>query len=492
MKLKHRLIISFCIILFVPIIVAFAVLYGLSLLKTNVQNGFGNNYDYIVSTIQMLNQSAASDYRELSEIAGENPERLTDLEWLEERNQRMEESGGYLIVRVGDEIICNGASDENDIDVSRLPDYGDNEQAKQSAIFLEGTNPALIRQIDFELSEGTQGTLFLVSTSKSILPEVKRVLWNLTLSILLILLFTAAVLIIWTYSGIVPQVKQLVAATRKIRDGNLDFTIETRGHDEISELSEALEDMRQRLAANAQEKLDTEQEQKALISNIAHDLKTPITAIKGYAEGILDGVADTPDKQERYLRTIYNKANEMNTLINELTLYSKIDTNKIPYDFQKINVKDYFMDCVEELGLDLENQHVHLSYFNYVEDGVMIIADPEQLSRVIHNIVGNSIKYMRADNQNMISMRINDVGDFVQVEIEDNGRGIAKKDLPYIFDRFYRADASRNSAAGGSGIGLSIVKKIIEDHGGKIWATSKEDVGTTMYFVLRKYQDNMK
>lgn len=98
------------------------------------------------------------------------------------------------------------------------------------------------------------------------------------MSVILILLFTAAVLIIWTYSGIVPQVKQLVAATRKIRDGNLDFTIETKGRDEISELSEALEDMRQRLEANARDKLDTEQEQKALISNIAHDLKTPITA----------------------------------------------------------------------------------------------------------------------------------------------------------------------------------------------------------------------
>ena len=179
----------------------------------------------------------------------------------------------------------------------------------------------------------------------------------------------------------------------------------------------------------------------------------------------------------------------MNTLINELTLYSKIDTNKIPYNFQKINVKEYFMDCAEELGLDLENQHVHLSYFNYVGDDVTIIADPEQLRRVIHNIVGNSIKYMRADHQDRISIRINDVGDFVQVEIEDNGKGIAKKDLPYIFDRFYRADASRNSAAGGSGIGLSIVKKIIEDHGGKIWATSKEDEGTVMYFVLRKYQE---
>ena len=117
-----------------------------------------------------------------------------------------------------------------------------------------------------------------------------------------------------------------------------------------------------------------------------------------------------------------------------------------------------------------------------------IIADPEQLRRVIHNIIGNSIKYL--DKQRgLINIRIKDVGDFIQVEIEDNGRGIAAADLPYIFDRFYRADASRNSATGGSGIGLSIVKKIIEDHGGKIWATSKESIGTVMYFVIRKYQE---
>ena len=183
-------------------------------------------------------------------------------------------------MRVGDEIICNGDSSKTDIDVDRLPDFGDNEQAEQAAVFLEGSNPALVRQVDFVLEDGTQGTLFLVNTAKSILPEVRRVLLNLVLSILLILLFTAAVLIIWTYSGIVPRIKQLVTATRKIRDGNLNFTIETRGSDEISELSDALEAMRQRLEANAQEKLDAEQEQKELISNIAHDLKTPITPSK--------------------------------------------------------------------------------------------------------------------------------------------------------------------------------------------------------------------
>lgn len=122
---------------------------------------------------------------------------------------------------------------------------------------------------------------------------------------------------------------------------------------------------------------------------------------------------------------------------------------------------------------------------------MLVIADGEQIRRVIHNIISNAIKYMDKQNgmKGIIQIRVKDVGDFVQVEIEDNGKGIESKDLPYIFDRFYRTDVSRNSSKGGSGIGLSIVRKILEDHGGKVWATSREGIGTIMYFVLRKYQE---
>ena len=151
-------------------------------------------------------------------------------------------------------------------------------------------------------------------------------------------------------------------------------------------------------------------------------------------------------------------------------------------------MNEYFSDCAEDLSLELESKNVEFGFFNYADEGVRIIADAEQIKRVVHNIVNNSLKYMDKPKAK-INLRVKDVGDFIQVELEDNGKGIAAKDLPNIFDRFYRSDASRNSSKGGSGIGLSIVKKIIEEHGGKIWATSREDTGTTMYFVLRKYQE---
>ena len=338
---------------------------------------------------------------------------------------------------------------------------------------------------DLEASEAMQSLKELVVNYD----KFSNLLREFTYTEIIILVLTAIIMVLWIYRGIMPKIKLLTQAADNIKAGNLDFSIATKGTDELSELCNAFEDMRIRLQNNAKQQLEDEAEQKALVSNIAHDLKTPITAIKGYAEGILDGVADTPEKQEKYIRTIYNKANDMNNLINELTLYSKIDTNKIPYNFQKLNIHDYFADCVYEIGMDLENQHVALDYSNYVDENVLVIADPEQLSRIINNIVSNSVKYMRASAKSRISIVVKDVGDFVQIEMSDNGKGIAQKDLPYVFDRFYRADESRNSAAGGSGIGLSVVKKIVEDHGGKIWVTSKEGEGTTMYFVLRKYEE---
>ena len=305
---------------------------------------------------------------------------------------------------------------------------------------------------------------------------------------LIAVVLTTAFLILWIYRSVSVPLEKLQRAARNIKEGNLDFEIKAESNDEIGQLCQDFEEMRLRLKAQAEEKVAFDRENKELISNISHDLKTPITAIKGYVEGIMDGVADTPEKMDRYIRTIYNKANEMDRLINELTFYSKIDTNRIPYTFNKIHISDYFEDCVDELSVELDSSGISLTYFNYLEEDAVVIADAEQLKRVINNIISNSLKYMDKP-KGVINIRLRDVGDFIQIEIEDNGKGIAQKDLANIFERFYRTDASRNSSKGGSGIGLSIVKKIMEDHGGQVWATSKEGTGTTMYLALRKYQE---
>ena len=355
---------------------------------------------------------------------------------------------------------------------------------------LYGFSQTQARHVQESSSQASDSSqmVYDISLAQSSSNQVKLMAKDMILTATIILVFTALSVGLWIYRSIAVPLVKLKKATKNIKEGNLDFVLEVEGNDEFSQLCQDFEEMRKRLKESTEEKILMDKENKELISNISHDLKTPITAVKGYVEGIMDGVADTPEKMDRYVRTIYNKTNEMDHLINEMTFYSKIDTNRIPYTFSKLNVEDYFSDCAEELGLEMETRGIELVYANYVEKDVQVIADGEQIRRVIHNIVSNAIKYMEKP-RGIIQLRVKDVGDFIQVEIEDNGKGIAAKDLPYIFDRFYRTDVSRNSSKGGSGIGLSIVKKIMEDHGGKVWATSRLGIGTIMYFVLRKYQE---
>ena len=492
MKIKTKLAISFCIIIFVPVVLTGMVLVGFNKIQLKAINKTYGMEDAgmlaLTDTVQFLNKVTGRTYDELEKTSLIEPSKLLDDDYLTKINKKLAKKYSYLIVKSEGDLIFNGGIDNDDI-LRKLPRISNKQSSSDVSSYMDSDDKVLIKQLNFRDSDGDEASLYIVTSTACVIPEVRTVLIEGAFALVFILLTTAVMLIVWIYRSIITPIERLRIAAENIKDGNLDFELETSPSDgEIGELCTAFEQMRARLKKNAEEKVTNESENRVLISNIAHDLKTPITAVKGYAEGILDGVANTPEKVDKYVRTIYNKANDMDKLINELTLYSKIDTNRIPYNFAKINVTDYFNDCVEEIGLDLEAKNIRLSYENHVDSNVLIIADPEQLRRVINNIVGNSVKYMNK-TQSYIDIRINDVGDFIQVECEDNGRGIDQRDMPYIFDRFYRADASRNSATGGSGIGLSIVKKIIEDHGGKIWATSKEGDGTTMFFVIRKYQE---
>ena len=488
MKLKTRLITAFFVIACVPLILALLAFAGFSHIQVNALKaklGITDiSYESLANTLQMLNEATEDVFDEMSIKAEENADAYLDTTYLDTLNAELQDKSSYLIVRKGKSLYYSGASDANLRLFRELPSYGASVY-KADGTYIAQDVQAYVKQVDMIFSDGDQGSAFIITSVSNTMPELKKLVWDMLIAILMILVLTGALLSAWIYRGINTPLQKLREATQHIKDGDLDFELKVEGKDEFSGLCRDFEEMRQRLRDSNAEKEAYDKENKELISNISHDLKTPITAIKGYVEGIMDGVADTPEKMDKYIRTVYNKANDMDRLINELTFYSKIDTNRIPYNFAKINVSDYFDDCVEDVGLELESKNIELSYFNYVDKDTLVIADAEQIKR---NIISNSIKYL--DKQKgYISIRVRDVGDFIQVEIEDNGKGIAAKDLPNIFDRFYRTDSSRNSSKGGSGIGLSIVKKIIEDHGGKIWANSKLGAGTVMYFVLRKYQE---
>lgn len=486
MKFKTRLQVTFLSIILLPLILTALAFLVIGMLLTNVQQGTPiSSLDYATMSenVQAMLEDTDRAYFELVEQAGKDPGVFEDKVYLDKISSEMVRSSTYIIVRKGQELYYTGNPSAAEKIFAKLPAYGRADVTGETGVYYDELEK-YVKQVDFEFQDGAMGSIFVISKSNKLIS--RTLLVDMFIAILLILIFTGMVLTQWLRKSMISPIDQLNVAMKKIKEGNYDYTLQTDSKGEIGDLYQNYEDMRLRLKESMEEKQQNEQQNKELISNISHDLKTPITAIKGYVEGIMDGVADTPEKMDKYIKTIYNKANDMDKLINELTTYSSIDNNRIAYNYHRINVSDYFGDCVEEVGVELESKNIRLNYSNLVSADTMVIADPEQMKKVINNIISNSVKYMDKP-RGIIDIRILDDIDSIRVEIEDNGKGIAQKDLQRVFERFYRTDASRNSAQGGSGIGLSIVKKIIEDHGGYIWATGKEGEGTCMHFVLRKY-----
>lgn len=489
MKLRTRLMITFLAIIILPLVLTMVAFMGIGtyIIKVEQQNFGIEKVDFSMMSDTMQSFCALTEeaFAFLQKKAEENPVSLEDVKYLQQVDVGLEGKSSFLIVRKDKELYFTGNNLAAERIFHRLPEYG--LETKEAATgYYYSDIQTLVKQIDFEFQDGAEGSIFVITKINSIIS--KSMLQDMVVAIVLILLFTSFMLTRWIHKGVFMPIRELNSAMQGIAEGNFDYSISTNMKGELGDLYKNYEDMRLRLKESAEEKIENDRHNRELISNISHDLKTPITSIKGYVEGIMDGVADTPEKMDKYVKTIYNKANDMDRLINELTIYSKIDSNKIPYHFHRINVGEYFRDCIEEVGLDLESKNIELNYSNLVSPDTVIIADPEQLKRVINNIIGNSVKYMDKE-KGIIDIRILDEIDSIRVEIEDNGKGIDAKDLSNIFERFYRTDASRNSSQGGSGIGLSIVKKIIEDHGGYIWATSKEKEGTCLHFVIRKYRE---
>ena len=488
MKFKTRLLITFLTIVLLPLMLTMIAFMSIGGYLMNAQREFGLvNMDYtmVSEPEQAFEKISEEIFREVERQIDEDEALMEDIEYLSGLNGEIKDKASYILVRKGNDIYYTGNEAAASKIFDLLPGYGYGNAGGDSGYYYNSMSK-LVKQLDFRFSDGEEGSFFIIMRINSLIS--KQLLIDMVIAIIVILVFTSLMLTQWIQRGVFLPVNELNTAMKNIADGNLEYMLNTDSKGEIGELYKNYEDMRLRLKESTDEKFEHEKQNRELISNISHDLKTPITAIKGYVEGIMDGVADTPEKMDKYIKTIYNKANDMDRLINELTIYSGIDSNRIPYHFHRLNVADYFGDCVEEVGLDLESKNIELNYSNLVSPDAMIIADPEQLKRVINNIIGNSVKYLERE-KGVIDIRILDEVDSIRVEIEDNGKGIAARDLPNIFERFYRTDASRNSSKGGSGIGLSIAQKIVEEHGGNIWATSVEGSGTVMCFVVRKYQE---
>ncbi len=278
-------------------------------------------------------------------------------------------------------------------------------------------------------------------------------------------------------------IKSLTDSVESIKNGCLSFEVMGSDYDELNELCEGFDEMRRGLIAADEREADMKRERSLLIANISHDLKTPITAIKGYIDGINDGVADTPEKLKRYLDTIRRKADTIDNLVNNLSIFSKLELSRLEFSFAEGDLREPLRDVLEGCRLDLDSAGIRLEA-ELGDEPLIVRMDAEKLRRVFSNIIENSIKYRRPESEKL-TVKARKSGGSVYVFIEDDGMGIEPAELNKVFDSFYRTDESRTSQIKGNGLGLGIALQIMRRHGGKLWLKSDGlGKGTTAILCL--------
>lgn len=352
-------------------------------------------------------------------------------------------------------------------------------------------NSYVIKPYPLNFKNGSSGNVILLTAVGKEGRITYNLFWSLVIFYLVLLVFTCYIFALKFSNTVTKPISKLKKASKDIASGSFNEVIYEFGDEEVKSLCRSFEEMRVHLknSIDAQKKLD--ENRKFLVSSISHDLKTPITSIKGYVEGINDGIANTEEKRNKYLQTIYSKAVQIDNMVDDLLLYSKLDLNQLQFNFERVNIVHYLEDCITEykLNSNINNIIINLSVPS-LSAPIFVNLDRERMHRVVTNIIDNSKKYMDKEICT-IDILLRETSSSVVIEFKDNGRGISKEEIQNIFDRFYRSDKARSNVSG-SGLGLAISKQIVEGHKGNIWAKSTLKLGTSILISLPKESELSK
>jgi len=290
-----------------------------------------------------------------------------------------------------------------------------------------------------------------------------------------VIFFTNLFLTKFLFKKIKQPLEQLSSGVNKISEGKLDYKIEYNENDEFKQVCEAFNNMASQLKNSMEEIQKNEQNRKELFAGISHDLRSPLTSIGAYVEGLLDGVAETPESQKEYLQTIKQKTDDINKMVTQLFLYSKMDMGNYPTNPELLNIESELRDYIAASFDEYRSKGLLIEIVNTPPD-TNIYADPVQLRSVFTNILGNSAKHK---SKEIVTATIDSTvsNGVVKIIFEDNGAGVPDEEVQKLFEVFYRSDPSRSEPRKGSGLGLAIASKTIERMNGRIYAENVETGG---------------
>lgn len=297
----------------------------------------------------------------------------------------------------------------------------------------------------------------------------------------------------------------LVAGATRIQNGDLNERIEYHGEEELEHVIDTFNTMQETILADKEQRIRYEKARTDMVTGISHDLRTPLTSIQGYIKGVLDGVANTEQKKELYLKTAYESTEEMNVLLQKLFDFSRMESGQMPFSLVPVDLAEYTNAYLAQKELVYDKEKVT---FSFESDGMMpeTKIDVEQVRRIFDNLLENSLKYADVTPVAIqVSCKVTESGfmadvsedskendgtgekqkktkRYVELVWKDNGTGVPENKLPHLFERFYRCDEARNKK--GSGVGLYVVKYIMERHNGSVTAENDHGLKLHLYFEL--------
>lgn len=269
----------------------------------------------------------------------------------------------------------------------------------------------------------------------------------------------------------------------EVANGNYDIKVAYDKPNDLGFLIASFNEMTEKLSESEKLKAEYEGNRKALIANISHDLKTPITTIQGYTEALLDGSAAAVQHNGKYLQTIHQNILYVNKLIDDLFLFAKLDMQKLDFLFEDVSIREFMADLMEEYRFDLAERNTEVHYAVELEGDCRVSLDGKRFHQAFNNLITNAVQH-GPETGLSIQVTLCRQDDFVAISVTDNGPGIPEDKLPFIFDRFFRIESERPKGAGSTGLGLAIAKELVEAHQGRITVSSAKNEGTCFTVFL--------
>ena len=330
------------------------------------------------------------------------------------------------------------------------------------------TNNGQEKRYIFPLTSGNNRYYFIYSDVPT--ASIKYNYYTEENSILAIFLalIVFAILFISITNSKMKYLDEIADGLKKIANEDLQYRIREDGRDELRNLASNINYMADEINRKIIAERQSEQAKADLITNVSHDLRTPLTSIMGYIGLVKEGKYDNDKEMKEYLNIAFNKAEKLKILINDLFEYTKFSSDAIKINKVRINLIEFLSQLSEELMPIFEENNLKLLSYYGKEEGIQVDIDPDKMVRVFENLFTNAIKY--SYKPGVISIDVVKEKGFVTIVIRNRGENIPKEKVEKLFDRFYRVEESRNTQTGGTGLGLAISKNIVELHGGYIWA----------------------